>query len=304
MVSGRPAAAATSSSPSPSSSVFAAAGVGVFDPGWRWRAPPVQLPAGAVHLWAMDIGDLGDISDGAVGGGDSPAANLLDAAELARARRIAGPAQRALYLGGRAGMRLLLCAYSGLDNAELRFCNGPRGKPKLLNRLPGGGELCFNYSLSGGRALYAVARNRQVGIDLETWPRAINTEGLARRILSAAERRAWRALSATAPATPDGRAAAMLACWTRKEAYGKALGVGIRYRMKRAEVFAGAGANWRCAVDGLFAGAVAETDARRLHGVQLATPFAGIAALMYDGEAATVRGWRWRPGANFTEHGD
>lgn len=255
----------------------------------------------------MDIGDLGDlggISDlGGAAPGDSPAANILDADELARARRIVSPTQRALYLGGRAGMRRLLCAYSGLGNAELRFGRGPRGKPKLLNRLPGRpGELSFNYSLSGGRAVYAVAWNRQVGVDLETWPRAINAEGLAKRVLSAAEFRAWRALSATA--TADGRAAAMLAIWTRKEAYGKALGVGIRYEMKRAQVFADAEPRWRNKVAGLFPGSTAATEARVLHGVQLATPFAGIAALVYDGEAAAVRGWRWRPGANFAQPGD
>lgn len=213
-----------------------------------------------------------------------------------------------MTLGGRAGLRRLLCAYSGLDNAALRLGRGARGKPKLLNRLPGdhggdgdgdhggdgGRELCFNYSLSGGWALYAFAWNRALGIDLETLPRANNSAGLARRVLSAAELKAWRKLSAPAP----DAAAAMLACWTRKEAYGKALGVGIRYHMRRAEVFADAGPRWRCAVAGLFPGTVADTDARVLHGVQLATPFPGIAALVCDGGAVAadaLRGWRWRP---------
>ena len=203
-----------------------------------------------------------------------------------------------MTLGGRAGLRHLLCAYSGLDNAALRLGRGHRGKPRLLNRLPGdhggdgGRELCFNYSLSGGWALYAFAWNRALGIDLETWPRANNTAGLARRVLSAAELKAWRKLPAPAAA------AAMLACWTRKEAYGKALGVGIRYHMRRAEVFADAGPRWQCAVAGLFPGSVADTQARVLHGVQLATPFPGIAALVCDGgevAADALRGWRWRP---------
>lgn len=270
MVSGRPAPA--TASPPPSIGVFAPAELRVFDPGWR-RESPAPLPPGAIHLCALQLGG-GDVAPG------------LDEAERARARRIAQPRRRAQYLGGRAGLRRLLCAYSGLDNAALRLGRGPRGKPKLLNELPGG-ELRFNYSLSGDWALYAVAWNREVGVDLETWPRAINAEGLAKRVLSAAEWRAWRALPATA--TAAGRAAAMLAVWTRKEAYGKALGVGIRYAMNRAEVFADAGPRWRCPVAGLFPGeasAARELHGAQLHGVQLAMPFPGIAALVYDGAAA------------------
>lgn len=262
-------AAAPSSSPS---------SVLVFDPGWR-RQRPAPLRPGAIHLWAVDFGDFG-------GGGEI--LDCLDESELARARRIKQPAQRALYLGGRAGMRRLLSAYSGLANADLRFGSGARGKPRLINALPGG-ELCFNYSLSGGRALYAIAWNRALGVDLETLPRESNTAGLARRVLSAAELRAWRGLPAA------DRDAAMLAIWTRKEAYGKALGVGIRYAMNRAEVFVdGDAARWRCAVAGLFPGTVAEAQA--LHGVQLATPFAGVAALAYDGAAtADISGGQTSP---------
>lgn len=242
-----------------------------FDPGWR-RVWPAPLRPEAIHLWAVQLE-----SDSDSEGGDCADFNDLGESERARAGRIVQPARRALYLGGRAGLRRLLCAYSGLGNRALRFGAGPRGKPKLLNALPGG-ELCFNYSLSGRRALYAIAWNRALGVDLETLPRASNTAGLARRMLSAAELQAWRALPVGA------QDAAMLAIWTRKEAYGKALGVGIRYALKRAEVFADTGPRWRCRVAGLFPGTVAETPARELHGVQLATPFAAVAALVYDGE--------------------
>jgi len=210
----------------------------------------------------------------------------LTPAELARAGRIADPARGALELRARAHLRRLLCAYSGLDNAALRFGRGPRGKPKLDNELPAG-KLRFNYSVSGARALYAFAWNRELGVDLEAWPRAFNADGLARRVLSGAERAAWLALP------EGGRAAAMLACWTRKEAYGKALGVGIRYQLNRAQVFTDLHRPaWECEVAGLFPGTSPATAARALYGVQFAPPFAGVAAVVYDGEAdAELRGF-------------
>ena len=78
----------------------------------------------------------------------------------------------------------------------------------------------------------------------------------------------------------------MLACWTRKEAYGKVLGVGIRYAMNRVNLFTGLHQDrWRTKVSGLFANETSgETsgEIRELFGVQLGLPVAGVASLMYS----------------------
>jgi len=252
----------------------AADGVAAIAPKWEWRAGErITLPAGCIHLWAADTARL------------QSAGALLNADELAALARQRVAARRAMALGGRAGLRILLRAYTGIANRELRVSAGARGKPALDNALPGG-ELCFNYSLSGGRALFAFAWNRQLGIDLETLPRRINAELLARRKLGGAERRAWRAMPA------HSRDAAMLACWTRKEAYGKALGVGIRYFLHRAPLCIEMDSPaWQCRARGLFAARDdARGDARVLHGLQIAPPFAGVAALVYDGDALLAPG--------------
>ncbi|MDA8024330.1 MAG: 4'-phosphopantetheinyl transferase superfamily protein [Gammaproteobacteria bacterium] len=234
-------------------------------PKWEAHAAErIALQPGSIHLWAAETARL------------QSAETLLSAEERASLARQRAPARRAMALGGRAGLRMLLRAYTGIANRELRFRAGARGKPMLDNRLDGG-ELCFNYSLSGGRALFAFAWNRQLGVDLEVAPRRIAAEQLARRKLGAEERRAWRAFP------PRERDAAMLACWTRKEAYGKALGVGIRYFLHRAPVCAHLDSPaWSCGVRGQFA---PSEDARVLHGLQIATPFAAAAALVYDGDA-------------------
>lgn len=272
------------------------AGVGAIAPRWRPRARPGRLAPGHIHLWVMDI-DLSAMQPPDPGAARkaprAPVTALLSEAEWARAGRLRERGRRAMYLGGRIGMRLLLSAYTGIANEDLRFGYGPRNKPALLNRLPDG-ELCFNYSLSGGKALYALAWNRQLGIDLETWPRKINAAALAKRKLAAVEQQAWRAVPR------PWREHAMLACWTRKEAYGKALGVGIRYTLNQAPVFVEVERPvWRCGVSGLFGG---QADARTLHGVQLLPPFPGIAALVHDGDAlqrpadgVSLQGWRWTP---------
>ena len=283
--------------------------VAVRELDWTPGAPKhPELAPHAVHLWAVDFA--------AQFARDSLDAHLhwLNADEIARGQQRRNAQSRASYWGGRIVMRRLLCAYSGVANARLQLGAGARGKPALLNRLSRG-DLCFNYSLSGDKALYAVAWNRQLGVDLEIIPRTINYHRLAKRKLSVDEQRAWRRIR-------SGHAQAMLACWTRKEAYGKTLGVGIRYYLNRVALCTELDSpTWRCAVGGLFddgrcdggndgksnSNSNSDSDdnvggnidrVRVLHGVQIAPPFAGVGALMYDGDAlddAQLHGAQLRP---------
>lgn len=256
-------------------------GVAAIAPRWtphslKEAAP--KLSPNQIHLWAVHLAPL-RLQVGAI---------RLTAAELRRGERYRDPRRRAMYLGGRIGMRLLLSAYSGIANDELAVTTGVGGKPSLGNRLATG-ELCFNYTLSGDQALYAFAWNRQVGIDVETAPRRINAALLAKRKLTPAERRCWRAVP------PPQRDLAMLACWTRKEAFGKALGVGIRYFLAQVPVFIDIHSpTWQCEVAGLFKAAPGGSERRTLHGIQLVPPFPGVAALVYDGTAADENLQTWR----------
>ncbi len=71
-------------------------------------------------------------------------------------------------------------------------------------------------------ALLAVTQGRPVGVDLEHHRPLPGRERLAARFFSAPEQAALASV-------PDGdeAAATFLRCWTRKEAYVKALGVGV-----------------------------------------------------------------------------
>src|SRR6185295_15890681 len=101
-----------------------------------------------------------------------------------------------------------------------RFQRGAGGKPELAHE-GGPAALRFNLSHGGDLALIALARGRELGVDIEPL-RALSDEArLARRVLSPREADAFAALP------PDERAAALLRCWTRKEALLKANGCGI-----------------------------------------------------------------------------
>ena len=183
-------------------------------------APP-PLGRGEIHLWTTRL----ELDALARAGG----LRLLSPGEAGRARRFVVRRRRLQYAAGRAWLRRLLQAYTAIPAAELEFRHGRHGKPEL-RQAGNGPAVRFNYSDSGDRALCAVALDADLGVDLETLPRRIDAGRLAKRVLTTGERRSLLALP------PGRREAAFLALWTRKEAWGKALGVGIRYPLGRTEL--------------------------------------------------------------------
>jgi 4'-phosphopantetheinyl transferase len=178
-----------------------------------WQAAPAEPRLGAdrVDVWRIGL--------------DRPAAcrdrlaATLSADELERAERFAFPELRRRYLVARGALRQILGHYAGAAPGRLRFGYGRRGKPFL--REPATGGLAFNLAHSDDTALCAVTRAGDVGVDLERRRPLDDLPGLAGRCFSQRE----QADLALVP--PGDRVAAFFACWTRKEAYVKALGDGL-----------------------------------------------------------------------------
>lgn len=149
----------------------------------------------------------------------------LDASERARAARLLREEDRLRFTAAHVALRALLGRVLGTEPGEVRFVEGPHGKPSLAS----GGPIRFNLSHSGDLALVAVASGRELGVDLERHgPVAI--EDLAARYFSEAEARALAALP------PDARRPAFFRCWSRKEAFLKACGSGMTLPLKSFDV--------------------------------------------------------------------
>src|SRR5207253_10188751 len=103
---------------------------------------------------------------------------------------------------------------------------GARGKPALAD----GDGLRFNVAHSHGLALVAVARGRELGVDLERVRPLPAAEAIARRFFSARERAVLDALPLRR------RLDAFLSLWTRKEAFLKATGGGLGWGRALAAV--------------------------------------------------------------------
>jgi 4'-phosphopantetheinyl transferase len=80
--------------------------------------------------------------------------------ESQRAARLATPALRRRYLNAHAALRTIL---GSVTTAPLEFALHEKGKPYLVSAP----EICFNLSHSREMALVAVAREIEVGVDIE-----------------------------------------------------------------------------------------------------------------------------------------
>ena len=124
------------------------------------------------------------------------------------------------FVLGRAALRALLASYLGMDAAEVQFTYGPQGKPALAHpeiRCP----LRFNASNSGDLAAYAFTTGCEIGVDVEQH-RALPISKIS---LAGSSRPKRRPSCWSFP--PAEKTAGFFNCWTRKEAYIKAMGGGL-----------------------------------------------------------------------------
>lgn len=142
---------------------------------------------------------------------------LLSPDEVERAARYRVEHARAQFIVTRGILRTLLGQYLDRPPAGISFHFGPQGKPEVA----GSAGLAFSVSHSGNWSALAFARDCRLGIDIEHQRHIKEWEHIARNQFAASE-------SAQVIAAPEHlRDALFFRFWTRREAYAKALGVGI-----------------------------------------------------------------------------
>lgn len=187
---------------------------------WDTAPPDFTLSDGEIAIWRASL----DCETAALLNLEA----LLSPDEISRADRFHFPRDRARFVAGRGILRTLLGAYLKREPQGLIFTYGPQGKPELGRDQ--GNSLRFNLSHKDGIGVYAFARQRHLGIDVEVIAADFPGEDIARRFFSPGE------LQKLAGLPPDLRAEAFFLGWTRKEAYVKAQGQGLHIKLDSFDV--------------------------------------------------------------------
>jgi 4'-phosphopantetheinyl transferase len=140
--------------------------------------------------------------------------DLLSDQERARADRFHFAKDREAHIAAHGALRLILAKHLNCPAAEILFKEGTNGKPAVAG-------LRFNLSHSANLGLVAVTSDRELGVDVEHIDPHRADVSVAHRFFSPSEASALEALP------PEQQTVAFLNCWTRKEAYLKAIGLGL-----------------------------------------------------------------------------
>jgi 4'-phosphopantetheinyl transferase len=152
--------------------------------------------------------------------------SILSLEERRRAERFRFEHLKCSYTLSRGGLRVLLGHYLRCPPSAVELICGPKGKPELRDST----LLRFNTSHSGQMTVYAFTLGCELGVDVEHFRKLNDPESIAKRYFSPGEVSDLLALKA------EDKEMGFFRCWTRKEAYVKAIGEGLAVPLDRFQV--------------------------------------------------------------------
>jgi 4'-phosphopantetheinyl transferase len=150
---------------------------------------------------------------------------LLTSEELQRANNFYFERDRKTYIITRGILRTILGSLIRKNPSELQISYTTYGRPFLISN-KNTPDIRFNVSHSHDRALIAITKGRNVGVDIEYIRPLRYEDRISERFFSLKENEALRSL----PKNIQHRA--FFTCWTRKEAFIKAKGGGLTIPLK------------------------------------------------------------------------
>jgi len=234
------------------------------------------LTGPTIHVWAARL--------------DPPAwrvaelRRLLDPDEQQRADRFRFEIHRRRFIVGRGFQRIVLGAYAGIEPARIVYSHGPKGKPAFatMPEVP----LYFNLSNSEELAILGLNREIEIGVDVEYLRDLDDAAALAERFFSRGESEVLLALP------PEQLREGFFNCWTRKEAYLKAVGDGLTAPLNAFDVTLRPGEEPEML---LLEGSAERAKRWSLHHLWPAEGYLGAIAI--EGRGFTVDSWFWADSA-------
>ena len=180
----------------------------------KWSKPDtsLKLEENTVHIWLNYL----NIHEARL----KHLYPLLSAKEKERSERLKFYKHRKRFIAAHGFMRSVLENYIETPASEIIFSSNDKGKP-ALDKQTHHTNIHFNLSHSNNIALLAICLNHEIGVDIEYLDRKNDWKGIIKRFYTPAEQ-------ADIFKLPENQQQnAFFQMWTRKEAYMKALGLGL-----------------------------------------------------------------------------
>ncbi len=192
---------------------------------WQVADPlsPLSLNKQEIHLWYINLSL--DASQTTI------ALSLLNDTQRDKYHRRANPQLKAAYLAGRFHLLNLLAAYSKITPEEVLLSYSRLNKP-YLNPNPSGIEFNFTDTIIDNKSigLFSFTCSVEIGVDIEALTRKCNAQAIVAKRFSQAETNFVKDNNGVL------NLQRVLSIWTRKEAYGKATGKGINFKMSDVDL--------------------------------------------------------------------
>jgi len=185
-----------------------------------WREPRgTKMPIGPeeIHIWRVPLWT----------GAICPPS--FSSQERIRAERFHSEQPRQRYITSHIALRYILAKYLLTPPAEVIIVQPELKKPYLAGNASDR-AISFNLSRSEDMCLIAVTESVQAGVDIECLRPERYEPGMESLVFTADESAALAAIE------PEERWRAFLSGWTRKEAYGKCIGLGLSADLAHAEL--------------------------------------------------------------------
>jgi len=240
-----------------------------------WLYPSVfpLLDDNEVHIWRVCL-NQNSFSAGEL-------FKILSSDEQQRVSRYYFEQDQKHFTVSRGTLREILGGYLDVLPGKIRFSYNQFGKP-TLDAEKNANRLHFNVSHSHELALYAVARGREVGIDVEFINEEFAVLEVAEHFFSPGEVSALNSLPLNL------RNAAFFRYWTRKEAHIKAVGKGLSHLLPdQSAIPPVQGKSTTFSITNEF------QKTRHWSVLTLAPKPNYTAALAVEGSLPIVRQWKW-----------
>lgn len=185
---------------------------------WLNSPDNLILSAEEAHIWRADL-DLDDCFQNSF-------LKLLSPDEKKRAQKFRFAKDSRYFIAARGILRSLIGKYLEKNPAEISFQYNEFCKPGIANNK----HLHFNISHSQNIALFAFTDKFNVGVDVEFVNPNIEVKDIASKFFSTNEIRKLLLLP------EEQQTLGFFNCWTRKEAFIKAVGEGLSFPLDRFEV--------------------------------------------------------------------